>query len=495
MNSSIFKDIPYDAEDLIRNKGNALINFLCNYFLNRRLISVGIEFFANLVSYDKRYLIFLIEMLLKTPYEKETISAIASILESTPHVLLFLYKEAQILTKLGKYEESVPLLKTVLQLNPNSCEAWIALSEVYFLQKKYVEVLFTLNAMPFYTTGGEIEGTDDNFCEEMKKLRVAFPASVSSISNCPSFFSEPKSTDFIFDNICDEMTYLQSGDSNKSEKLVEKYNKLPAKGLSWQMQAAYKLLVKINRDIGWNQLLSLRANIFVIESDSDTKKTKRSQDVKLKEENKIEEDYEINSNSEKNEQDEQTPKRLGFEHGLDMNEASFCQLEGMVDHKIDEILRGLKDNGPIPATKKGKSAYEALEDEGNGDRENLLEEEAVENEEDFYKKSKQKLEKRKKKLEFADTTWKQLEEDERLRDLNTERGGKKRKLFSTQELNKVGKRLCTKDFDELFDFLYKDNNAYFKFLDKQKKSQEKREKDKSGKTLETLYNGKFWLER
>ena len=72
-----------------------------------------------------------------------------------------LLKQAEAFLNLGRTEEAIEIANYCIQLNPDSFDAWILLSELYLNANKYSLALISINLCPIYENQAEETGIPD----------------------------------------------------------------------------------------------------------------------------------------------------------------------------------------------------------------------------------------------------------------------------------------------------------------------------------------------
>lgn len=248
-------------------KGNKILNIICDYLNRKKRYQLSIKFFTFLSEYDFHYVVFLSEVFSSIGNSLDTIKLIAPLLQKNPHVFCLIYQEACSLLQLKRYDLAGTLARSLVQMIPESFEAWLLLIEIYFYSKKYEAALVTLNITPI-----NIKTPFDNgFAFLQEKLidpSIITNPKEKGTSDYFQFNIDITTPDFHHTKLNDEYKYIQQDYLEDNKKREEVFNQLPGSKFQGNELKLYSMLVKIEREISWEKLLMLRANLFLLDESS-----------------------------------------------------------------------------------------------------------------------------------------------------------------------------------------------------------------------------------
>jgi len=218
------------------------------------------------VDYDFHNVVFLSKIFNNIGNNFDTIKLIAPLLQKNPHVFCLLYQEAYSLIRLKRYDLAGKLSRSLIQLIPESFEAWLLMIEVYFYSKNYEAALLTLNIAPVNAKKSFFNGFSEQNEEKSNEKEFVTEPKEKGDSDCFSFNLEVENADFRYTKLNDdEYKYINRDHLEANKKQEELLNKLPARAYKDQELQLYRILVKIEREIKWENLLLLRGKLFLMD--------------------------------------------------------------------------------------------------------------------------------------------------------------------------------------------------------------------------------------
>ena len=382
-------DLPIEPYELLAVKGNKLLNIVCEYLNRKKRYQLAIKFFNVLADYDFHNVVFLSKIFNSIGNNLDTIKLIAPLLQKNPHVFCLIYQEAYSLIQLKRYDLAGKLSRSLIQLIPESFEAWLLLIEVYFYSKNYEAALLTLNIAPVNMKKSYFNGFSPITEEKVAESGILTEPKEKGDSDYFPFNLDVDTPDFRYTKLNDEYKYIQQDFLEENKKQEEILHKLPALAYRDHELLLYRVLVKIEREISWENLLLLRAKLFLMDEASNslnfeknTQKNTRNfanlssnfpsnfpsnlanfQNLQKNEKNSTKiEDYEI--------YEEKPEESVVFAPSHAMNEQSFNELKSAGD----SLLKGHQKALEILHRKNQLENHEILHetDEDDSDKEHEL---------------------------------------------------------------------------------------------------------------------------
>lgn len=255
-----------DVTDTVRYAESLFLPLFSDYLIKGQRLQAHINIFTqrncHLVSHlEPLMLTYVADAYIEQGHPMEACRVLAAQLIKTPHSLPLLHKEASIFLKLRKYDIAENLAKICVQLKPDSFECWILLAEIYWASRKYSMALIALNTAPMLNSEEE-EIEVPAFAEQDRLLSTKVPLDFY----VPGQFFPVK---FDFRPIKNSSSHLEA----KEKAAITALDQLPGSNFSKNEQRVYELLVKIEKDLGWDKLLQIRSRLFLMDSDSGTTHT------------------------------------------------------------------------------------------------------------------------------------------------------------------------------------------------------------------------------
>jgi hypothetical protein len=479
-------DLEFDSQDQLYFKGNKIVHYVIEYLVKKRRLNQAMDFLKALTDVDQKYRAFFSDVFACMNKIPETIKCISPVLEKNPHIAVLLYTQALNLMKCEKYEMALKLTKVVVQLAPDSFDAWLLLIEIYFYCKCYSEALIAINIAPIYT-----KPETNNGYLEIKTKNYSKPKRRETSDDFTLFMFEPTLEVSKTASFNEEMAMLQGDINEEGEQTFYNLKKLPAAKLEEQELKLYKILVKMEREMGWDRLLTLRSKLFLMEYDGGIGSSSKL-DVKLKKA----EDYEIYDQSMM--LDEST---VQFGPGSSMNEHSFIQIrqggEKIVEQRMleDYDSDDSNDDKELPSFLKQE------------DGDSITLKKSINNIQEVTYKNLQGWE-NERPQKITEEPEEQYETDvsDKFRKYGSKKKFKDRKLFQSNtapfdpktilDFDTKRKRLCSRTLDLLFVSLYEDLTMLYEW-----QSEENQEKnplhaaEEEGEEEREKLGGVLWVHR
>ncbi|KAN0059672.1 bud site selection protein [Thecaphora frezii] len=170
--------------------------------------------------------------------EIKAVQVMHTALQQTPQSYALLHVQVDFLRTKGKHEWALKLAKQAVNCAPSEFVTWAKLTECYIELGEWESALYTLNSCPMFTYNE-------------RDLHRMPPVARSHLP-VKQFIAES--------NLVDE-------DSSKDTEADVALLRLPAPALRGTFAQAYALLSRLVSQIGWDELLRCRSNVFVMEEE------------------------------------------------------------------------------------------------------------------------------------------------------------------------------------------------------------------------------------
>ena len=224
---------------------NHLTTGLLNYIHTTGRYASGINLFEKLRSRDPEISSLLARVLIQGDEEVKAIALLKEAVEELPMDYSLLDCQANFLQSKNNLEWALPLAQRAVVAAPSEFGTWARLAEIYVGLENWDLALLTLNSCPMFTY------------QDKDAPRMPEPARV----NLP-LLSE---TNY---NEIDE-----SVNGYDAEAVHPNLRKLTAGNYKGTFLKAYSLLTGITAKIGWDQLLRIRSQVFVMEEEYRSEKS------------------------------------------------------------------------------------------------------------------------------------------------------------------------------------------------------------------------------
>ncbi|GAA6059494.1 hypothetical protein JCM10212_002237 [Sporobolomyces blumeae] len=219
---------------------NHLTSGLMKYFGDSFRYGPAVNLFEKLVVKDGEVACLLAQSYLGMNEEVKAVRVLQSALQNHPQSYSLLHVQCDFLRTKGKHEWALKLAKQAVNCAPSEFVTWAKLTQVNIELGRYSDALLTLNSCPMFTYN------------DRDLHRMPTPAK----SHLPV-------KDFIAaSGILDEENSA-AGSTDADVALL----RLPAPSLRGTFAKAYVLLAKLVSQIGWDELLKCRSQVFVMEEE------------------------------------------------------------------------------------------------------------------------------------------------------------------------------------------------------------------------------------
>ena len=224
---------------------NHLTTGLLSYIYTTGRYTSGQNLFEKLRTRDPEIASLLAQVLFAGDEEVKAIVLLKESIEELPMDYSLLDCQAAFLQKKGNLEWAQPLAQRAVIAAPNEFSTWARLAEIYVGQENWDLALLTLNSCPMFTY------SDKDSPRLPEPARVILPllqdASLEDIDESPGEYEH--------------------------EMIHPNLRKLTAGTYKGTFLKAYSLLTDITSKIGWDQLLRIRSQVFVMEEEYRSEKS------------------------------------------------------------------------------------------------------------------------------------------------------------------------------------------------------------------------------
>jgi tetratricopeptide (TPR) repeat protein len=218
---------------------NHLTTGLLDYINTTGRYASGINLFEKLRIRDPEISSLLAQVYIAADEEVKAVQLLHEAIEELPMDYSLLDCQANFLNKKGRADLAQEIAKRSVVSAPSEFGTWARLAEIYTGLEQWDLALLTLNSCPMFTY------QDKDAPRMPEPLRVYLPT--------------------MPETICDEID--DSGASSDVELVHPTLRKLHAAGFKGTFLKAYMLLTEITKKIGWDQLLRIRSQVFVMEEE------------------------------------------------------------------------------------------------------------------------------------------------------------------------------------------------------------------------------------
>ncbi|KAF2086703.1 chaps-domain-containing protein [Saccharata proteae CBS 121410] len=218
---------------------NHLTTGLLDYIRTSGRYTSGINLFEKLRSRDPEISSLLARVYIAADEEVKAVQLLHEAIQELSMDYSLLDCQADFLNKKGRPDLALGIAKRSVVSAPSEFGTWARLAEIYVSLEQWDMALLTLNSCPMFTY------QDKDAPRMPEPLRVSLPVMPESV--------------------CDEID--DSGGVGDVDMVHPTLRKLHAAGFKGTFLKAYILLTKITKKIGWDQLLRIRSQVFVMEEE------------------------------------------------------------------------------------------------------------------------------------------------------------------------------------------------------------------------------------
>ena len=218
---------------------NHLTSGLLSYFKTTGRYASGINLFEKLRMRDPEISSLLARVYVAADEEVKAVQRLHEAVEEIPMDYSLLDCQAEFCNRKGRSDLAQDIAKRGVVAAPSEFGTWARLAEVYVAMEQWDLALLTLNSCPMFTY------------QDKDAPRLPEPAKVS-LPLAP-------------ETICDEID--DAGAAPESDSVHPTLRRLSAANYRGTFHKAYMLLTEITKKIGWDQLLKIRSQVFVMEEE------------------------------------------------------------------------------------------------------------------------------------------------------------------------------------------------------------------------------------
>ncbi|EEA27420.1 bud site selection protein [Talaromyces marneffei ATCC 18224] len=220
---------------------NHLTSGLLKYIHTTGRYASGINLFEKLRTKDVEVSSLLARVLISADEEVQAVRLMHDALQDVPMDYALLDCQAAFCLSKGEPELALECAKRSVTAAPSEFSTWARLAEVYVTLEQWDLALLTLNSCPMFTY------QDKDIPRMPPPSRVLLP--------------------ILAESALDEIDEGQPKQGDPHDFVHPSLRKLHATGYQGTFLKAYELLTKIAAAIGWDQLLKIRSDVFVMEEE------------------------------------------------------------------------------------------------------------------------------------------------------------------------------------------------------------------------------------
>ncbi|KAF1974787.1 chaps-domain-containing protein [Bimuria novae-zelandiae CBS 107.79] len=217
---------------------NHLTTGLLHYIHTTGRYASGINLFEKLRTKDPEISSLLARVYIEADEEVKAVQLLHEAIQELPMDYSLLDCQADFCNKKGRGDLALEIAKRSVVSAPSEFGTWARLAEIYVSLEQWDLALLTLNSCPMFTY------QDKDAPRMPEPQRVFLPIMPEAVC------------DEIIDTGVDDM-----------ELVHPTLRKLHAAGFKGTFLKAYMLLTEITKKIGWDQLLRIRSQVFVMEEE------------------------------------------------------------------------------------------------------------------------------------------------------------------------------------------------------------------------------------
>ena len=218
---------------------NHLTSGLLTYIRTTGRYASGINLFEKLRMRDAEISSLLARVYVLADEEVKAVQLLHEAVEELPMDYSLLDCQAEFCNRKGRGDLAAEIAKRGVVSAPSEFGTWARLAEVYVAMEQWDLALLTLNSCPMFTY------------QDKDAPRLPEPARVS-LPLAP-------------ETICDEID--DAGAMPEADSVHPTLRRLSAANYRGTFHKAYMLLTEITNKIGWDQLLKIRSQVFVMEEE------------------------------------------------------------------------------------------------------------------------------------------------------------------------------------------------------------------------------------
>ncbi|KAF2280089.1 chaps-domain-containing protein [Westerdykella ornata] len=217
---------------------NHLTTGLLNYIHTTGRYASGINLFEKLRTRDTEISSLLARVYIEADEEVKAVQLLHDAIQELPMDYSLLDCQADFCNKKGRSDLALEIAKRSVISAPSEFGTWARLAEIYVSLEQWDLALLTLNSCPMFTY-------QDKDAPRMPEPQKVF-------------------LPIMPEAMCDE---IEDANMDDMELVHPTLRKLHAAGFKGTFLKAYNLLTEITKKIGWDQLLRVRSQVFVMEEE------------------------------------------------------------------------------------------------------------------------------------------------------------------------------------------------------------------------------------
>lgn len=218
---------------------NHLTTGLLNYIHTTGRYTSGINLFQKLRTRDIEVSSLLARVLISADEEVQAVKLLHDSISTLPMDYSLLDCQSTFCQSKGRLDWALECAKRSVTAAPSEFGTWAKLAEIYVSLEQWDLALLTLNSCPMFTY------QDKDAPRMPEPARILLPV--------------------LPESMLDEID--ESQNSYDSELVHPSLRKLHAASYKGTFHKAYSLLTEITARIGWDQLLKIRSQVFVMEEE------------------------------------------------------------------------------------------------------------------------------------------------------------------------------------------------------------------------------------
>lgn len=218
---------------------NHLTTGLLNYIHTTGRYASGINLFEKLRTRDVEISSLLARVFISADEEVQAVKLMHEAIEQLPMDYSLLNCQSTFCQSKGRLDWALDCAKRSVTAAPSEFGTWAKLAEIYVGLEQWDLALLTLNSCPMFTY------QDKDAPRMPEPARVLLPVMLESMLDELDDSQQPYDVDLVHPSL----------------------RKLHAAGYKGTFLKAYSLLTEVTAKIGWDQLLRVRSQVFVMEEE------------------------------------------------------------------------------------------------------------------------------------------------------------------------------------------------------------------------------------
>ena len=220
---------------------NHLTTGLLKYIQTTGRYTSGVNLFEKLRTRDVEVSSLLARVLIMADEEVRAVRLMFDALQDVPMDYALLDSQASFCQDKGEGEMALECAKRAVTAAPSEFSTWAQLADVYVKLEQWDLALLTLNSCPMFTY------QDRDTPRMPQPSRIMLP--------------------ILAESILDEIDEGQPRQGDPHDYIHPSLRKLHAAAYQGTFLKAYNILTNIAQSIGWDQLLKIRSEVFVMEEE------------------------------------------------------------------------------------------------------------------------------------------------------------------------------------------------------------------------------------